>query len=124
MMELFGGVCDAKLLPYYIKGKFGLIWEGNEITSSSSYSKYVTPHKMSLYIVANKPVITWKYSAVAEFILNNKIGVVIESLETLESCLKSISADEFQLMVDNEKRMSKLLQEGYFTKLCLQMLDE
>ncbi|UXZ08780.1 hypothetical protein F1B95_08005 [Clostridium perfringens] len=47
-----------------IEGDFGLIWDGTSINicdgSFGEYTKFNTPHKLSMYIASEIPVIVWK----------------------------------------------------------------
>jgi hypothetical protein len=99
-------------------GDFCLVWEGESTTTCSGafgeYLKYNNPHKVSLYIRCNLPVIIWKEAALASFVIENKIGVCIDSLEELDKILPSISKEEYRQMKLNTKQISQKLSEGYY----------
>lgn len=84
------------------EGDFGLVWDGDSITECGGewgeYLKYNNPHKTSLYIRCKLPVIIWKKAALADFIEENKIGLVIGSLEDLNKKLSELSQEEYAEM--------------------------
>ena len=83
----YAGVLAADEIPYMLAGDYGLIWDGDTLQTCSgmygNYLKYNNPHKASLYIAAGKPVIVWKQSAIAQFVVQHQIGIVVDSLEEL-----------------------------------------
>jgi len=100
------------------EGDFGLLWEGNSLQSCcgdfGEYIKYNNPHKASLYIRCNLPIIVWSEAALADFILQNKIGFCIDSLESLDDKLKKISPKYYSEMKENTLKMSQRLSQGYY----------
>lgn len=105
-------------------GHFGLVWDGDSISSCSGlygdYLRFNNPHKTSLYLRCQLPVIIWSKAALAPFIEQNKVGLCIDSLDQLDTRLSSLSAEEYGQMKQNAIRMSKKLAEGYFLKKALQ----
>ena len=104
-------------------GHFGLVWDGDSVAScSGSYGDYLrfnNPHKTSLYLRCQLPVIIWSKAALAPFVERNKVGLCINSLEQLDSLLSSLSAEEYKQMKQNAIQMSKKLNDGYFLKKAL-----
>ena len=98
-------------------GDYGLVWDGQSINkcegSYGNYLKYNNPHKMSLYLAANKPVIVWSESALAEFVKQKQIGICVSSLSELCSIPSRMTA-EYQKMVENVKLISKKIRYGGF----------
>lgn len=98
-------------VPYKVKSSFGLIWDGASVDScsggsdtckeSGEYLKYNNPHKASLYIACGIPIIIWSQAAMADFVLRNGIGFVIDSLSDMESILKSMTEEDYQKMLAN-----------------------
>lgn len=105
------------------EGDFGLVWDGESITTCSGtfgeYLKYNNPHKASLYIRCQLPVIIWKEAALASFVSENKIGICIDSLEELKDILPSISKEEYLEMKENTKEISRRLSTGYYSTKAL-----
>lgn len=113
----FGFVESDKLIET-AKGNFGLVWDGDSLDECSGnfgeYLKINNPHKVSLYIRCNLPIIIWEDAALADFVRENKIGFCIKSLKDLESILSAVTPTEYAIMKNNIKELSSKLQAGYF----------
>ena len=111
-------------LPYCLNGDFGLVWDGPETSTcrgaTGSYLRYNNPHKTSLYLACGIPVIIWKEAAMAKFINENECGITIESLDGLNSILRSITADKYKKMKINAEKIGQKLRNGYFTRLVIE----
>ena len=85
----YKGVLPSDEIQYLMEGDYGLVWNGDSIDTctglSGEYLRYNNPHKLSCYIAAGKPVITWKQAAIADFIEKNHIGFTVESLEEIST---------------------------------------
>ena len=103
-------------LPQYLDGSFGLVWDGETSTTCAGvfgeYLKINNPHKTSLYLVSQLPVIIWKQSALAPFIEENDCGIAVDSLHDLRERLDQMSDDDYERMKNNVKIMSKKLSQG------------
>src|SRR5699024_6210027 len=66
----YKGAFPSDKINSIIKGKYGLIWDGDRIDTCSgnvgNYLRYNNPHKLSMYLVANMPVIIWDKAAEAD----------------------------------------------------------
>lgn len=113
------GQYPAEQLPSVFNEGFGLIWDGCSIETcegiTGKYLKYNNPHKISLYIVSELPVIIWKEAALAPFVIENEIGIAIDNLYDLDSALESITEEDYLKMVTNLKVLSRKLKSGYYT---------
>lgn len=102
------------------KGDFGLVWDGFTISACTGdfgeYLQYNNPHKTSLYIRCELPVIIWKKAALADFIEQNGIGFAIDSLEQLEERLSALSAEEYIEMKKRVKTISRRVAIGYYAR--------
>lgn len=100
------------------EGHFGLVWDGDSIDACSGafgdYLQYNNPHKTSLYIRCQLPVIIWKKAALANFVEEYNIGICIGSLAELDQILSSLTAEQYQAMKNNVINMSDKLAKGYF----------
>lgn len=100
------------------QGDFGLVWDGLSISTCTGdfgkYLQYNNPHKTSLYIRCELPVIIWNRAALADFVRNNNIGICIESLEELEGILNSFTPNDYMTMKKNVERISRKLRQGYY----------
>jgi len=99
-------------------GDYGLVWYGHSIDKIDGvfgeYQPIQTPHKPSLYIRCHLPVIIWSKSALAPFVLENRIGICIDSLSQLDDVLSNISNEEYLEMKKNTIKMSEKIARGHF----------
>lgn len=107
-------------LPKYLNGAFGLVWDGeSENTCSGAYGEYLrynNPHKLSLYLASGIPVIVWKEAAVAKFVLENRCGLVVDTLSDIRVALDEISSSEYLELQKNSQIIGKRLSKGYYTQ--------
>ena len=111
-----------------VEGDFGLVWDGDSTSSCSGewghYLKYNNPHKTSLYIRCELPIIIWEKAAVAPFVKNNNIGICISNLEDLDDILANIPTADYQTMKNNIRKVSQQLSTGYYcAKACRKACD-
>lgn len=99
------GAYDSEIIYRKIKGKFGLVWDGDMVESCSGvwgeYLKYNNPHKASMYLVAGMPIIIWNKSALADLIQKNHLGIIVESLDEIPQKISSLSPEQYLDMVNN-----------------------
>lgn len=107
-------------LPKYLKGDFGLVWDGTSIAAcegnTGEYLKYNNPHKVSLYLSAGLPVIIWKQAALSDFVLKHNVGIAVDNLENLDEIISGISEEEYAVMRKNAEAVSDQLHSGYYYK--------
>ncbi|WP_165329389.1 sugar transferase [Streptococcus tangpeifui] len=98
---------------------FGLVWDGPAVDSCQGpfgdYMRYNNPHKVSLYLSTNLPVIIWKEAALAPFIEEHGLGLTLDSLADLDNRLAQLSQGDYDQMKANCKSMGKQLRNGYYT---------
>ena len=106
-----------------IRGGWGLIWDGPTIKSCigdyGEYLRYNSSHKTSLYLACGMPIIVWEHSSLAHWVEEHHIGIVISSLRNLNNVIDNISNDEYWQMIQNARKVSQQLREGYFLKQAL-----
>lgn len=106
-----------------IEGDYGLIWDGTDIDECNGifgeYMKYNNPHKISLYISAGLPVIVWDKAAISDFVRQNKIGILVESINEIENKLSNISENEYIFMKNNVQCLRDKITKGEFTNLAI-----
>lgn len=124
----YNGSYGPEVIPYEIEGSFGLIWDGislNECAGSfGNYLKVNNPHKLSLYIAAGLPVITWKKAAIADFIKKYDIGFTVDSLYDIEKIISSMDNKQYETYVQNVKKIQEKVCAGYFTKRALDEVEK
>ena len=106
-------------LPSHLKGGFGLVWDGDSVDTCSGgtgeYLLYNNPHKMSLYLASDLPVITWRKAATAPFVEANGVGILVDSLRELPGVLASIDEARYAELAANAAKMGAKLRSGFHT---------
>ena len=114
-------------LPSALEGSFGLVWDGDSSKTCSGvfgeYLRYNNSHKASLYLASGFPIIVWKQSALANFVLEKECGISVESLLDLEEVLDNLSQEEYQNLVKNAKAVGQKIREGSYLLSALQALN-
>lgn len=109
-----------------MNGDFGLVWDGPESKTCTGvygdYLKFNNPHKTSLYLASGLPIIIWKEAAMAQFVLKNECGIVIDSLDDIEFKLSKISSASYRKMKMNAEEIGKKLRSGHFTRSALRFI--
>ena len=115
-------------LPAALQGSFGLVWDGDSSeTCQGSYGNYLrfnNSHKASLYLASGFPVVVWKESALAHFILEKSCGIAVASLHDLEAALENLTEKEYADLSENARRIGKDLREGYYLRSALKKLND
>lgn len=121
---VYHGIVDSWELPSVIEGDFGLVWDGNTTEGcggdAGNYLRYNNPHKTSLYLASNLPVIVWKESAIADFVRENQVGIAVDSLDDLPTVLKDMTDEEYVRLKENTRTISDRVHSGYYFKNALQ----
>lgn len=111
-------------LPAGLKGNFGLVWDGPVSSTcagnTGEYLKYNNPHKTSLYLAANLPVIIWSQAALAPFVLENGLGITVDSLDQIEAAVAGLSQQAYAEMATNARAMGEKIRGGYFFRTAAQ----
>lgn len=115
----YRGTFSPRTLPQQLQGSFGLVWDGSSIDTCDDYLQFNNPHKFSLYLAAGMPVIVWNKSALADFVRENKIGIVIENLTELTIKIAAIRADEYAAMIANIQPLQEKVSKGYYLRKLL-----
>ncbi|MDR2414284.1 MAG: galactofuranosyltransferase [Odoribacteraceae bacterium] len=112
----YKGVFDADILISKIEGHFGLIWDGPETTTCAGghgeYLLYNNPHKTSLYLRCHLPVIIWSRSALAPFVRDHRVGLLVDSLEDLEHLCATLTGEDYLSMQQNTRIIAERLKNG------------
>lgn len=104
-------------LPNKLKGKLGLIWDGNfdesdETSGMKQYTKYNNPHKLSCYMAAGLPVVVWEKAACSEFVKKNNIGYVVSSIYEINN----IDLKDYEEKKKNVLNIKEKVRSGFYTK--------
>lgn len=107
---------SPEIITEKLEGDFGLIWDGDSIDRCNGnygyYLKYNNPHKLSMYIAAGKPVISWKKAAISNFIESNNIGFCVDSINEINDKLNSISLADYNNMCIHVKKFAEKIRKG------------
>lgn len=121
------GSFEPEIISSVIKGKFGLIWDGEQTTTCSgcmgNYMRYNNPHKLSMYIAAGMPVIVWAQSAVSQFVEKNNIGFSVDSLDEIPDRIKNISEANYLLYRKNVMKIRERIVKGDFLNQALNNVE-
>lgn len=100
------------------EGQFGLVWDGDSTSTCSGawgeYLRYNNPHKTSLYLRCHLPLIVWKEAAMAPFVLDNGIGIAVDSLEEIPARLAAVTPESYDAMMANVIRVSDRIARGAY----------
>lgn len=114
-------------LPNILEGSFGLVWDGNSkdacVGGFGNYMKYNNPHKTSLYIASEIPIIVWNQAAISDFVEDNKIGITIGNLTDIKEKINNLSDEEYDRMKSNVKMISKKIQNGEFLSRAIDEIE-
>ena len=124
-IKYFGNL-DPNDIVFNLQGSFGLVWDGPDITTCGGrygkYLRYNNPFKTSLYIAAQMPVIVWKDSAIADFVVRNNIGFTVSSLEEIQTKLDDFTELQYKQILKNTIEMSYKVRSGFFTRKAVKEL--
>ncbi|TXJ87201.1 galactofuranosyltransferase [Lactobacillus delbrueckii] len=119
----YHGAFPADEIANQLNSGFGLIWDGSSIETCDgafgNYLRYNNPHKLSLYLASALPVIIWSQAAEASFIIDNNLGLTIDSLNDLPKVLNKVTKEEYEHFAINAREVAKKLRRGDFTKVAL-----
>lgn len=124
---LYHGSFPANEVPMQLNCGFGLVWDGDSLEgcagNTGEYLKYNNPHKLSLYLAAGLPVIVWSQAATADFVLQNGLGFVVNSLYEIEDILLNMTEEEYREYVSKVNAISKRIRCGEFTTNALKQSE-
>lgn len=110
----YKGCFHPSVLPSNLNGKWGLVWDGTSTETCDGmlgeYLKFIAPHKFSLYIACEIPVIVWNKSAMADYVVSNQIGICVEDLK--EDLYRKISSINYEDILTNVKQLAKIIRVG------------
>lgn len=106
-----------------VEGGWGLVWDGTSIDTCEGdlgqYLRLIASHKLSLYLVMGIPVIVWKESAEADFVVREGLGIAVASLKELPERIAAISDEAYSQMLDRCREQGEILRRGGMLKRVL-----
>ena len=122
----FGKFPPDEVPTVFVEG-FGLIWDGTSIETCSgdmgNYLRYNNPHELSLYLSAGLPVVVWKKSAIKKFVLENNVGIAVNSINEFYERYVTLKDDEYQEMCENANKIAKRLHSGQYLKKAIRQME-
>lgn len=123
----YKGVFPPDLLGEQINETFGLVWDGDSIESCTgivgNYIKYNNPHKASFYLSMGMPIIIWTKAALAEFVIENNCGFVVNSLDELDMKMSMLTNEELILMKRNAEKIGIKVRNGFYINKILESMN-
>lgn len=114
------GEVDPVEIASKLKDGFGLVWESSRYDTvdgpESNYLKYRYPHKLSLYLAANLPIIIWNKAAAADWVVKNDLGFAVANLSDIQPLLEALTEEQYQKYQRSLSKISPLIREGIFEK--------
>lgn len=103
-------------LPSRLEAAYGLVWDGesvDEVTGSfGHYMQYISHHKVSLYILANLPLLVYEKAGTAGMVREKGIGITFRDLHEISDKLKQVTPEAYQTMCDNMRPIARALAAG------------
>lgn len=120
----YHGIVPTSEMPNKLKSGWGLIWDGTRVDTcngpTGNYLQYNNPHKLSLYLSSNLPVIIWDKAAEARFVRDNKVGITVSSLRDISDKFNNIDELKYEEYAENAKKIGEKLSSGFYTKRALE----
>lgn len=109
-----------------LTGAFGLVWGGasTRVVSGEqgAYMMLSSPRVMSLYLTQGMPVIVWKWSAMADFVHENRLGLVVETLDGIPAAIGALTPQAYADMAAAARAWGEKLRRGDMTRAALKKL--
>ena len=124
----YKGVYDPYMLPAVVEGAYGLLWDGDSIHGAGGnyghYMRYISHHKLSLYVLAGLPLIVFDQAGAAAAVTSLNIGITVKSLNEIGEKLAGISAEDYIQMQENMKPIARRIAKGENLKAAIAALLE
>ncbi len=98
--------------------QFGIVACGENI-AGSKYDLMVNPFEIGFCICAGIPMIVPENTNMADFVSRYGIGFIKPHNKTSEELLDTITTDDMEMVVKQEKKLASVIADGMFTKKLL-----
>lgn len=116
---------DDALLLELNKGGFGLVWaENTENMPTKDYSTMCHSYKLSTYLAAGIPLLVQGGMTASDFVKQNGVGFVVDSLEEAAQKVRDISDEDYKAMQERVVPIAQMVREGFFFKKLLLEIEE
>lgn len=116
----YQGCFPPEELPGFLRADYGLVWDGDSIDTClggmGEYLRVNSPHKVSLYLASGLPVIVWKESALARMVVDEGLGITVESLREIPDRLGKVDDTRYRGMCLRVAAYGERLRRGKFIK--------
>lgn len=123
----FNGAFNSNNLSI-LKGSWGLVWDGHSINRLEGeygvYQKYNSPHKASMYICAELPLIVSEEAAISSIVKKNNLGILVKSIKDIPVILETIEECDYQEILSNIVNYSNRLKRGRNILECMTELEK
>ena len=106
-----------------LDGGFGVVVTENLIEKSNMnfvyYNQFNNPTKLSMYLAAGLPVIVSSKTYHASLVKEHGIGLVVDDLNEIDQIFSSMTAADYQKLVDNVKPWQEAISNGFFIQRAL-----
>ena len=115
---VYHGAFPTEEIQEQLNGRFGLLWDGPSPLScqgkDGNYLKYNNPHKVSMYLSAEMPVIVWSGAAIADFVQKKHVGLALDSLNDLPDIISRLTPKDYQTLCQNAAKVGQKAAQGGF----------
>ena len=70
------------------------------------------------------PVITWSQAAIADFIKQHNVGIVIDDLNQIDDVLANVTKDQYLELKHNAEDLATKLRDGFYTKTAFRKVED
>ena len=99
------------------KGGFGLVWADDDYFQQ--YYCMNQPYKLGVFLAQGLPVVIRKGTAQEDFIREQGLGLLVESLEEADEKIQTMTETEYQNLCQNVKKVQRLITKGIYTQQIL-----
>ncbi|HAX8502093.1 TPA: beta-1,6-galactofuranosyltransferase, partial [Escherichia coli] len=79
----------------------------------------------SLYLSMELPVFIWDKAALADFIVDNRIGYAVGSIKEMQEIVDSMTIETYKQISENTKIISQKIRTGsYFRDVLEEVIDD
>ena len=89
------------------------------VGAAGAYMMLTSPRKLSRYLAQGMPVIVWKWSALADFVRENHLGLVVDTIGEIPSRMAALTTEEYAVLADAAKCWGEKLRKGDMTRAAL-----
>ncbi|WP_345255414.1 hypothetical protein [Flaviaesturariibacter amylovorans] len=113
---VYHGAHEPARLPALLPGSFGLVWDGESSTELKGplgdYARYISPHKLSLFILAGLPIICHDESAAAALVARYGIGFSVPSLSNIGARIAGMTDVKYAAMRNRMQPLAERISTG------------